>query len=120
MRTRIFCISASQPNPTTVDPRREAGLPALSQPAGDGQQQGARPTTTAVSSNEDGVSLLSLEGSDCEPRSWPIMRVRRESIVGVSRSDAGDAECYFSEDMDRNVLEDVHVRAPPSREGSIK
>ena len=104
------------PSPTMADPRRGADQPALSQPAGD-------PTfdpipTTALSSNEVRVSLPSLEGSDSEPKSRPV--TRRESIVSMPRSAVGDSECYFSEDMDRTMLEDVQVKAPPSRAGSIK
>jgi hypothetical protein len=121
------------PSPTTVDPRRGGDLAALSQ-RGNGQQQGACPAanitfpsptfnpslTTAVPSNEVRVSLSSGEGSDGEPRSRPVTRVRGESIVGVQRGTAGDAEYDFSEDMDRTVLEDVQAKAPPLREGSIK
>lgn len=125
------------PNLTAAGPRRGADQPALHQP-GDGQQQGACLTmtaaaniafpsttfdlipTTAVSSNEVRVSLHSREDSDGERRSRPVTRVRGESIVSVSRSTAGDAEYYFSEDMDRNVLQDMQVKAPLSREESIK
>ena len=124
------------PSPTT-DLGRGADKPVLSQP-GDGQQQGARPTTTvaaniafpsstfdsipttAVSPNEVRVSRPVREGSDCEPRSRTVTRVHGDSIVGGSRSAAGDAECNFSDDMDRTVLKDVQIKAPPSREGSIK
>ena len=126
------------PSPATADPRRGADRPAVAQPAGDSQQQCVRPTTTvatnisfpsitldlipttAMSSNEVRESLPSREGSDIEPGSRPITRVRGESIVSMSRRTAGDAELYASEDMDRPVLEDVQVKAPPSRMGSIE
>jgi hypothetical protein len=109
-------VASLPPSPTTSDPRRGADQPALSQPTGD-------PTfdpipTTAMSSNEVRVSSPSLEGSDGEPKSRPV--TRGESIASMPRSAAGDAECYFSEDVDRTMLEDVQVKAPPSREGSIK
>ena len=124
------------PSPTTVDQTKGGDLAGLSQP-GDGQQQVTCPRTTvaaniafpspidpipttAVSSNEVRVSLPPHEDSDGEHRSRPDTRVPGESIISVPRSTAGDAERYFSEDMDRTVLEDVQAKAPPLRERSIK
>ena len=125
------------PSPTTVDRTKGGDIAGLYQP-GDGQQQVTRPTTTvatniafpsptfdpipttAVSSNEVRVTLPAHEDSDGEHRSRPDTRVPGESIVSVPRSTAGDAECYFSEDMDRTVFEDVQAKAPPLRERSIK
>ena len=125
------------PSLTTAGPRRAADQPAHSQP-GDSQQQCALPTTTvaaniaflsptlepipttAVSSNDVRAHLHGREDSDSEPRSRPVTGAGGESIVSVPRSTAGGAACKFSEDVDKTVLEDTRVRAPSSREGSIK
>jgi hypothetical protein len=109
-------VASLPPSPTTSDPRRGADQPALSQPTGD-------PTfdpipTTAMSSNEARVSLPSLEGSGGEPKSRPVTGAQK-SVASVPISAAGNAECYSSEDMDRTALEDVQVKAPPSRQRGL-
>jgi hypothetical protein len=81
-------------------------------------KRGSNTTPKAVSSNEVRVSLSSHAGSGGEPRSRPVTEAQ-ECIVSVPISDAGNAGCYSSEDMDRSVLEDLQVKAPPSNDRSI-
>jgi hypothetical protein len=67
-----------------------------------------------VSSKEVRVNLPSSDG---EPRSRSVTKARGESIVSAPISAAGDAECCFSDDMDRSMLEEV--KAPPSIPESV-
>ena len=62
------------------------------------------------------------QGADQPPPSQPVTRgeTRGESIVGLPRSTAGGAESYSSVGMDSTVLEEVQVKPPLSRMGSIK
>ena len=57
-------------------------------------------------------------GADQPAPSQPV--TRGESIVGLPRSAAGGAEIYSSVGMDSTVLEEVQVKPPLSRMGSIK
>lgn len=65
------------------------------------------------------MSLPSRESSDGEPRSRPVTRARGESIVTAPISAAGNAECCFSEDMDKTMFEDMQVKSPPSIPESV-
>ena len=65
------------------------------------------------------MSLPSCESSDGEHRSWPVMRTCGESIVTAPISTAGNAECCFSEDMDKTMFEDLQVKGPPSIPESV-
>ena len=72
-----------------------------------------------VSSKEVRVSLPSRKSSDGEPRSRPVTRTRGESIVTAPISATGNAECCFSEDMDKTMFEDLQVKGLPSIPESV-
>ena len=75
---------------------------------------GSNTTPTALSSNEARVSLPSLEDSGGEPGSRSAKGAHEECIISIPISDAGNAGCYSSGDMDRALLEDVQVKTQPS------
>ncbi|KAF8332167.1 hypothetical protein F5887DRAFT_1175202 [Amanita rubescens] len=99
--------TASHSNPAENDPYRLKRLNTSVRPG---------------SSKEVRISLPNRELEDgSEPdfstRSIPVTRGRGESIVSAPISAAGNAECGFSDDMDRTMMEDVKVRSkgqPPS------